>query len=187
MIEPYQHRACLACGKRIPRWVDGKETSASKLFCGDSCGRFYRRGHPTKGVRQNAKKEQVNRASVGPVCATEPPHREKYPTCEACGRTYRRSAPDDRFCCARCAAYVPLAPRKRDGEFFIVAGPVDHCDDCGLAITPRKPDGFLLPYRALDGRLTCLECRPVARRRPRELTRSAQEAEPASRLLKKAA
>ena len=41
--EPYQHRPCLACGKRIPRWTDGKATPASRLFCGNACGNHYRR------------------------------------------------------------------------------------------------------------------------------------------------
>jgi hypothetical protein len=72
--EPYQHRACLACGKRIPRWTDGKATPASRLFCCNACGNPYRRrvkGRVTKGVAQNVKKRPINRAPFESVCVTE--------------------------------------------------------------------------------------------------------------------
>src|SRR5882672_714232 len=150
--KPYQHRACLACGKRIPRWTDGKATPASRLFCGNACGNHYRRwakGRVTKGVAQNVKKRPINRAPFESVYVTEP--RPEYPRCKACGRPYLRTSPVEQFCSTRCAEYVPLPPRKPDGEWFIVAGPVEYCDDCGLAVTPRKRQGFLAPVRAMDG------------------------------------
>ena len=160
--EPYQHRACLACGKRIPRWTDAKATPASRVFCGNACGNHYRRrakGRVTKGVAQNVKKRPINRAPFESVYVTEP--RPEYPRCKACGRPYPRTSPAEQFCSTRCAEYVPLPPRKPDGEWFIVAGPVDYCDGCGLAVTPQKPHGFLSLVRGKDGHLYCRECRPM--------------------------
>jgi predicted nucleic acid-binding Zn ribbon protein len=160
--KPYQHRACLACGKRIPRWTDGKATPVSRVFCCNACGNHYRRrtrGGVTKGVAQIAKKRPINRAPFESVYVTEP--RPEYPRCNACGRPYLRTSPAERFCSARCAEYVPLPPRKPDGEWFIAAGPLDYCDGCGLAVVPRKRQGFLAPVREMDGHMYCRECRPM--------------------------
>ena len=121
--EPYQHRACLACGKRIPRRTDGKATPALRVNCGSACGNHYRRtakGRMTKGVAQNVKKRPINRAPFESVYVTEP--RPEYPPCKARGRHYLRTSPAEQFCSIRCAEYVPLPPRKPDGEWFIVAG-----------------------------------------------------------------
>jgi hypothetical protein len=35
-----------------------------------------------------------------------------------------RTSSAERFCSAHCAEYVPLPPRKPDGEWFIVVGPM---------------------------------------------------------------
>ena len=113
----------------------------------------------TERVAQNVKKRPINRAPFESVYVTEP--RPEYPRCNACGRPYLRTSPAERFCSTRCAEYVPLPSRQPDGEWFIVAGPVDYCDGCGLAVTPRKPQGFLAPVRAMDGHLHCRECRPM--------------------------
>src|SRR3954453_11360898 len=109
MNEPYKHRACLACGKRIPRWTDGKATPASRVFCGNACGNHYRRrtrGRVAQGVAQNVKKRPINRAAFESVYVTEP--RPEYPPCKACGRPYLRTSPAEQFCSTRCAEYVPL-------------------------------------------------------------------------------
>jgi hypothetical protein len=68
-----------------------------------------------------------------------------------------RKAADQVFCSDRCRDYVPPPPRAVDAEWFIVAGPVDFCVECGLAIMPRKPHGYITPFRHEDG-LHCLEC-----------------------------
>jgi predicted nucleic acid-binding Zn ribbon protein len=123
MIEPYKHRVCFACGKRIPRWTDGKATPASRVYCGNACGNHYRRrgkGRVTKGVAQNVKKRPINRAPFESIYVTEP--RPDYPPCKACGRPDMRTSPAERFCSNRCAEYIALRPRKPDGEWFIVVG-----------------------------------------------------------------
>jgi hypothetical protein len=130
----YEHRACKACGKRIPRWTDGKLTPAARVFCNKSCGSFYRRLHPVKGGAQTPKKRPIPSAFLEPVRAVV--GRSEFGPCE------------------RCRDYVPLPARKVDGEFFIVAGPVDYCSACAMAIMPRKPHGYITPYRK-DGRLYC--------------------------------
>jgi hypothetical protein len=83
----YVHRTCKACGKRIPRWTDGKPTPKSRVFCDKSCGAFWRRMHPEKStegrpgkvVAENRKKVPVNRPLL------EPEDRPKYAPCKACG------------------------------------------------------------------------------------------------------
>jgi predicted nucleic acid-binding Zn ribbon protein len=116
--EPYQHRAGLACGKRIPRWTEGKAAPASRVYCGNACGNRYRRrakGRVTKGVAQNVKKRPINRAPFESVYVTEP--RPEFPRCKTCGRPYLRASPAERFCSTLCAEFLPLPPRKPDGEW----------------------------------------------------------------------
>ena len=157
----YQHRACKACGKRIPRWTDGKPTLAARLFCSPKCGQFYRRLHPVKRGRQNAKKEPISSALPGSVRLTE--GRSEYGPCQGCGRMQRITASGSLFCNDGCREYVPLPARKPDGDWFIVAGTVDLCHGCGLAISPRNPQGFLTPYRRGDGHPYCSrECSAAA-------------------------
>jgi hypothetical protein len=78
----------------------------------------------------------------------------EYGPCQTCGRMNRISTPGPLFCNGRCRDYVPLRPRKPDGDWFIVAGPVDYCAACATAVTPRKPHGDLTPHRKY-GRLYC--------------------------------
>jgi hypothetical protein len=72
----------------------------------------------------------------------------------------------------RCRDYVPHGPRKVDGQWFIVADPVDYCHGCGLAITPgahaprntAASASFIMPYR-IEGHLYCNRtCVPSKRR-----------------------
>jgi hypothetical protein len=48
------------------------------------------------------------------------------------------------------------------GNWHTVAGPVEYCAACRMAIMPRKPDGYITPYRGKDG---LLYCDPVCRKR----------------------
>ena len=167
----YQHRACLGCGKRIPRWIDGKQTPSSQQFCSPGCGRFYRRLHPVKRGRRNAKKDPILRAFVEPVLAVE--GRPEYHPCRACGRAIRTELV---FCNDRCRDYVPLPPRKPDGEWFVCAGPVEYCSGCGSAIVPHQ-----LPYR-VAGELICRACKAAhAAARPKSKA-SRPRRSPAARL-----
>jgi hypothetical protein len=120
MLE-YEHRSCLACQKRIPRWTDGKPTPKSKLFCGAACRQYHRRLHPVQVVRETPKKRPSLSALLEPVSAVE--GRAEWRECGACGRQteYRPGQPT--FCSERCRVYVPPPPRKVDGDWFIVAGP----------------------------------------------------------------
>jgi hypothetical protein len=130
----------------------GKRTPVTKLFCSRACGACHRRMHPSAPRSKNAKNVPVKRAFAEPVLATE--GQAEYGPCLTCGRMNRISTPGPLFCNDRCRDYVPLRPRKPDGAWFIVAGPVDYCTACATAITPRKPHGDLTPYRK-DGRLYC--------------------------------
>jgi hypothetical protein len=69
------------------------------------------------------------------------------------------------YCNDRCRNYVPLSPRKPDGDWHIVAGAVEYCAACRMAIMPSKPHGYIMPHRGEDG---LLYCGPVCRqaRRP---------------------
>jgi hypothetical protein len=168
----YVHRSCLACQKRIPRWTDGKPTPKSKLFCDSTCSAYYRRMHPSKtpfrgnvkGATENPKKRPDLSALLEPVSVVE--GRAEWRECDACGRQseYRPGQPT--FCSERCRAYMPPSSRKMDGEWFIVAGPIDYCSACHMAITARKPHGYLMPYR-LDGQLRCGACDSVKAARKR--------------------
>jgi hypothetical protein len=66
------------------------------------------------------------------------------------------------YCNDRCRDYVPLPLRLPDGDYFIVAGPVEHCAACRMVIMPSKPHGYIMPCRGKDGRLYC---GPVCRKR----------------------
>jgi hypothetical protein len=139
----FQQKVQKACGKRIPRWTDGKLTPAAKVFCSLGCGNFYRRLHPVKGVAQTPKKRPISSIFLEPVRAVV--GRPKFGPCQSCGRACQIEAGKPTFCNERCRDYVPYPPRKPDGQWFIVAGPVDTCCACGLAIMPRNPHGFLTP------------------------------------------
>ena len=108
-----------------------------------------------KVVRENAKKRPIPSALLEPFSAVE--GRSEWRDCEACGRAteYRPGQPT--FCSDQCRSYVPRSLRKFDGDWFVVAGPVDYCQSCHMAITPRKPHGYLTPYR-VDGQLRCDTC-----------------------------
>lgn len=164
----YEHRACLACAKRIPRWIDGKETPKSRRFCGNACSSFYRKiyglsrppARGVAGVSLNAKKEPINGGLKGTFLVIDMLGGPKIPfrPCDTCGVTYPIGSAGRRFCSDRCEAFVPLPPRKPDGNWYIVAGPVDYCEGCGLAITPEKPFGYIVPFRQPDRTLLCREC-----------------------------
>jgi hypothetical protein len=161
-LPEYEHRSCLACQKRIPRWTDGKLTPSTKVFCSPGCGRFYRRMSVLSGRARERKIEPIKPAFREAVL---PPRRSiegqpEFGPCQACGRPCQIKPDKPTYCNARCEAYVPLPPRKRDGDWFIVVGPVDYCHDCSLAIMPHKPHGFVTPYRGAGGDLFCShECR----------------------------
>ncbi len=161
-LPEYQHRACKCCGKRIPRWTNGKLTPSSRLFCSSGCGRFSRRMDTLSGRARKREIESIKpafrEAAIAPRERIE--GRPEYGPCQACGRLHNLASPNRPFCSARCEAYIPLPPRKPDGEWFIVAGPVDYCSACAMAIGPRKPHGYITPYRNVDGLLFCSrECR----------------------------
>jgi hypothetical protein len=130
--DTYQHRACLACGKRIPRWTKTGATPASKRFCNASCGSFHRRTHQGPHVTEKAKKPLAAQRLLKPVCATE--DAPEHAPCRACGRSCRIRPGEPTYCNETCQAYTPSSARKPNGEWFIVAGPVDYCAGCGLAI-----------------------------------------------------
>jgi predicted nucleic acid-binding Zn ribbon protein len=166
----YVPRNCLACGKHIPRWEAGKQTT--RKFCGSQCSAWYGRTHPktrpegrgetpVRGEYASrvveAKKVPVPQALLEPF--GHQAGRSEYHPCRACGRTVRATL---EFCSDRCRDYVPLGPRKPDGEWWIIAGPVSYCDGCGLAIQPDR-QGLLLPRRMADGGLRCADCVPLRR------------------------
>jgi hypothetical protein len=155
----YKHRSCLACGKRIPRWQGGRATRADRVFCSEACAKFSRRRNggsaPSKGVRDNVKKVPEKRAFLEPVRATE--DRPDYAPCEACGRNCRIEPGEPAFCSEQCRSYVPLPTRKANGAWFIVAGPVNFCAACGLAITPTH--GQLTPWRRGSALYCSADCR----------------------------
>jgi hypothetical protein len=106
-VSDYQHRSCLACRKRIPRWTKGKKTPVTKVFCGDGCRAYYRRTHPTASRPENAKIVPVTPAFVEPVRAVErPPEHEP---CLACGRPCRIVPVQATYCNERCRTYAPLS------------------------------------------------------------------------------
>jgi hypothetical protein len=148
----YSPRTCPACHQRIPRWKDGKPTPVSKIFCSDACRKYHRRLHPRKAVREKPKNRPISSAFVEPFCAAEGP--PEYGTCEACGRGGVSPTSGTSFCSTRCASYQPAPPRRPDGAWFTVAGPIDHCARCGGAIIPRQ-DGLLIPFRNVSGELRC--------------------------------
>jgi hypothetical protein len=154
MNEPYQHKSCLGCGKRIPRWVNGEETPISKVFCDKGCAQYARRQKskltPQAREATNAKARPVNQGFPAPVFATEGRLRQWEP-CAASSAA--------RFCDSRCESYVPYPPRKVDGEWHIVAGPIDCCVGCGLGITPTKLWGHIAGWAGKDGLYCTRECR----------------------------
>jgi hypothetical protein len=177
----YQHRCCLACRKRIPRWEKGRETK--RLFCDAQCSAYHRKTHqkrPKSGwgsrvaeTTETAQKVPAPQQLSEPVSAVE--GKPEYRPCRACGRSTR-----DDYCSSRCRDFKPLSDRKADGAWFVVAGPAPFCDDCGLALTPGH--GVLLPRCAADGKLRCDPChatamtpakRPKAKPAPTELPMAA--------------
>jgi predicted nucleic acid-binding Zn ribbon protein len=159
----YQRKSCLACGRGIPRWVKGKQTPAHQQFCSSACGKFYRRMHRSEGRASERKKTPAAQRPLEPVLTTE--GRWDIRHCKQCRYGFIAKSPDQRFCTDRCAAYVPLPPRKKNANWYIVTGPIDYCHECWFAITPRKPHGFITPWRNTDGMLSCLECHDLAKRR----------------------
>jgi hypothetical protein len=166
----YVHRACLACQKRIPRWTNGKSTPKYKRFCSKSCGAFWRRMHPQKpgescpgkAVAENPKKVPINRVLLGPVLTVE--GRPKYAPCKACGYSTAVMPREPTYCNDRCRSYLPKK-YKTDGSWYRVAGPVEYCAACSMAIEPRQ-----LPY-ANDRQLFCNPvCRDGSRKRKRART-----------------
>jgi hypothetical protein len=153
----YKHRSCLACGKRIPRWSKGRQTPITRQFCGAGCRAYWHRAHPNASRTENAKKVPARQAFLEPVCATERP--PEYADCEACGRTCRIKPDEPTYCSEQCRSYVPLPARKPAGEWFIIAGPVDYCAACSLAITPTKSHGHLMPWRRGSALFCSADCR----------------------------
>jgi hypothetical protein len=116
------------------------------------CRAYWHRMHPGASRTENAKKAPARQVLLKPVCATERP--SEYAPCEACGRSCRIEPGAATFCNERCRSYVPLPPRKPDGQWFTVAGPVNVCVACRLAITPTKR-----PWRKDDKLYCSAECR----------------------------
>jgi hypothetical protein len=155
----YVHRACLSCGKRIPRWTDGKKTPSTKVFCDQSCGDYWRRLHPSARTIEGVKERPDLSALVQPFSVVE--GRPEYGHCHACGRMNRLEAKKPTFCNDRCRDYEPAPPRKPDGNWHVVTGPKDSCIAYGLVIMPRGSFG-LTPHRGSNGRLRFHECVRVA-------------------------
>jgi hypothetical protein len=152
----YVPRDCLACGKRIPRWEGGKQTT--RLFCDSQCSAWHRRTHQKTRSEGKCTSRVVEAKDVPlsqPLAAplSSEVGRPEFHPCKACGRMVRAAL---EFCSERCRAYIPLPPRKADGAWHIVAGPVPYCDECGLAIALGR-GGILLPRPDLDGR-HCSAC-----------------------------
>jgi hypothetical protein len=154
----YVHRTCLSCGKRLQRWIKGRENTAK--FCDSGCGSHYRRTHKktpktsqmphSDCCAETAQKTLVPQRLEPSIAATE--GKPEYRPCRTCGRTSREV-----HCSTRCRDYQPLAARKPDGVWYVAAGPVSYCEGCGLAIVPGR-GGILLPHRCEDGKLRCDEC-----------------------------
>jgi hypothetical protein len=151
MNNPYQPRACLQCGKHLPRWVGGKQISAGKRFCCEACTVYFRRHSAKKlavrAVGENTKKKSSLLAFVEPVLATEPFFKER--RCPACKQTFLTDT-IAQFCSARCQQYVP--PDEPEGQWFIVAGPAEPCGRCNEPTVPN------LPRYRVEGRLICGHC-----------------------------
>jgi hypothetical protein len=172
--DPYMPGNCLGCGKRIPRWINGKQTRPTQIFHSNACGQHYRRMHRDDRRASNRKKARAAQQLPVPISTTE--GRWDIGECANCGHGIVRSYPDQQFCSPRCEDYVPLPPRSKDrnAPWYHVAGPVDYCEECGLAITPRPPHGYVTGYRGLDKVFRCLEChdarfpprKAVLRKRP---------------------
>ena len=169
----YVHRACKGCGKRIPRWTDGKETPKSKVFCGRSCASFWRRMHP-KSVRgedgkvgtEHRKKVPVNRPFLEPFWAVE--DGPKYAPCKTCGYTALVAAGELTYCSDRCRSYVPKK-YKPWGKLHVVAGPVDYCEACGFPVIESAP-------RVRDGKTYCRDCAVSQLNKPSRRKRAKVEA-----------
>jgi hypothetical protein len=176
-MQEYQHRVCkCGCGKRIPRWTDGKATPKAKLFFDAKCAAYYRRMHPAKPPEwhqgkgrteiddsrpiPSALESRLARVEASPRAPLQP--KADYEACRACGRQQPIAPGQPTYCNDRCRAYAPLPPRKPDGEWYVVAGPVEYCAACAMAIMPTKPHGYVLPYRGKDGQLYC---DPICRKR----------------------
>jgi hypothetical protein len=111
----YQHRECLACGKRIPRWSKDGPTPKSIVFCDRACREYYRRLHPSKTAKSDNPHDTsssdvlrpVKRALSTPLSrvhhlaqerlagigggafaelAAPPESKVKYGPCQTCGR-----------------------------------------------------------------------------------------------------
>jgi hypothetical protein len=88
----YVHRACKSCGKRIPRWTEGKATPVTRVFCDDACRSYHHRLYGQKrplantlaGVTETPKKRPVSSAFAEPVCA--PIARPEWAPCLVCER-----------------------------------------------------------------------------------------------------
>jgi hypothetical protein len=144
--------------------MNGEETPISKVFCEKGCAQYARRQRsklPTQ-AREAAKAETepVNPGFLEPVFALEGRLR-KWAPCGACGRAGLKTSLAQRFCDSRCESYVPYPPRKVDGDWYIVAGPMDFCVGCGLGITPRNPWGHIAGWRGKAG-LYCSDNERIA-------------------------
>lgn len=155
-MQEYKARACLRCGKPIPRWMNGKQTRPNQLFHSEACGQAHRRMHRYEARASSRKKAPAAQRLLKPKPATEA--RWDIGRCAHCDSGFVRMSPDQRYCSKRCEDYVPLPPRNVKGPWYIVAGPVDFCEECGFAIVPRPPHGLVTGYRGLDRVFRCLEC-----------------------------
>jgi hypothetical protein len=128
----------------------------------------WHRTHQSTSRTENAKKAPVPQRLSKPVSATE--GASEYAPCPACGRSCRKADGAAAYCNDNCRRYVSPPARKPDGEWFVVAGPVDYCAGCALAIGPAKPP------RRRDGALYCRECADARgvkqRQKPREARRA---------------
>lgn len=118
----YQHRVCkCGCGKRIPRWTDGKLTPKSRVFFAAGCSAYYRKLHPVKRpggsvpapTTENAILRPISRAFPEPVSSTSGAvsARQQFAPCPVCGRVQL----EGRYCNDRCRDYVPLGPTHEIG------------------------------------------------------------------------
>src|SRR5262249_19342264 len=112
-MDEYQHRVCkCGCGKRIPRWTDGKQTPKSRVFFDAQCSAYYRKLPPQKSAgstnpaptTENAILRPIPRAFPKPVCETEgrpaapPMAKTDYGPCRACGRQQPMVAGQPTYC-----------------------------------------------------------------------------------------
>lgn len=150
---------CAWCGKifRLQR--------LAQKFCSSRCQKTGRRSElGAAGARKSRSLDPdtgvggfspINSNKINSLQRQKPPPTiAQYRCCRSCGRAFELAATKTTNC-PRCNGYVPLPPRKPDGDWFVIAGPVDYCCGCGLAIMPRKPHGFLTPFRGADGDLYC--------------------------------